>query len=231
MMEALLNAFAQADMIRGWRYLDDTGHIMNRWDNAFPEKSVGIEGMIMRNRDAAFEALKINPFMIWLHLSLPDGLAYVIDISESTIREVSEILGVNQYRRVGLRFQYFHGIDKDKLGLVVPQVAQNLFSSKWTEDSAIKSVSPSRFEFMLQVADEPISVNLRANVVGVSPESRARKIMPDLPETGIIIDLDLYRRGIIDIVDLRGIMKRVRSWLSDELPHIEDKVMGGVNLE
>lgn len=224
----LVDAFCQADMVRGWRYLDDAGRIMNKWDSAFPEKTVGLDGLMMRNRDAVFETLKVNPLIVWLHFSLPEKLDDVISTSEATIEGVSEILGVSQYRRIGVRVQYLHGIDRDKLGQAVQQMAQNLFSSKWAADPAIPIISPFNFEFMVKVANEPIEVNLRVGTVSILPESRHKK---NLPETGTLIDLDLYHRRIIHIADLRGFMKRVKDWLSGELPHIENRVFGGVNFE
>jgi hypothetical protein len=214
-------------MVKGWRYLDDAGKIMNKWEGDFPEKSVGLEGLIMRNKNAVFETLKVNPMVIWMHFSFPERIDYVTNVSKSTIEGVSDILGVSQYKRIGLRLQYLRAIDEGKIELAVKQIAPNLYAPTWTNNSKILAISPFNFEFMLKVAKEPIEVNLRVRSARLQPEIADKK---SLPKSGIILDLDLYRLGTTDIRDMGGIMKRVEDWVSTELSEIENRVFGGVDI-
>jgi len=226
MKSLLIDVFCQADMVKGWRYLDDAGKIMNRWDSAFPDKTVGVDGLTMRNKDEVFETLKVNPLVIWLHFSVPEKLEYVVDVSRSTIEGVSEILGVSQYRRIGLRLQYFHGIERARLGAAVEQVGRNLFASRWGGDGATSGISPFNFQFIMRVAEEPVEVKLRVGTGRMRPESRGATGMP---EEGILVDVDLSRQGVLDIADLGGSMKRATDWVAAGLPDVESRVLGGVD--
>ena len=45
----LAKAFCQVNTVKGNRYLDDAGLIMNAYADQFPEMNVGLNGLIMTN--------------------------------------------------------------------------------------------------------------------------------------------------------------------------------------
>lgn len=223
--DLLVEAFFQASTVKGHRYLDDAGKIMNRWDAHFPEKSVGLDGLIMANADSVFRGLRVDTRTIWIHCSLPDSLNRVVSLAHDTTAEIAKIIEVDQFRRIGLRLQYVYGVQN--LENAAQQMAENLFSTSWCNMTDPSFLSRSGFEFMVPLGTEELAANLRVGVVKRDPKV---KVKEKIPETGIMIDLDIIRSQITDIRDLKGILGKAKSLVEDKLPTIRDNVLQGVNI-
>ena len=108
----LVNAFCQVNILKGFRYLDDAGKIMNRYDDDFAEKSVGLNGLDMstKKEDAILREMRVSSRHIWLRFSKPDTYQYVIDHGSSRIREVADIIDVSSASRFGVRLEYLYPV-------------------------------------------------------------------------------------------------------------------------
>ena len=90
----LTDSYFQANTIKGHRYLDDAGKIMNRWDSEFPNKDVGLQGLSMRNPDALMRELRVDNRTIWIRFSFADRLRQITELSINITTEICEILEV-----------------------------------------------------------------------------------------------------------------------------------------
>lgn len=224
--DLLVDAFFQADTIRGYRYLDDAGKIMNRWDSFFPEKSVGLEGLTMTNKGAVMRQLRVDARTIWLHLHIPDNIQQVESLVHDTATGVSEIIAVEQFRRIGLRLQFVYGVQS--ADAAIPFVVQNLYGVQWLRKNDLLFWKNKGFEFMVPLPADGISVNLRVSLVRRDPKTPVRK---NIPIEAIMIDLDLFRHEVTDIRDLKGILGKVLIWLDQGLPNTRDNVLQGVQID
>src|SRR3712207_5470602 len=96
----LFNSYVQVNTIRGNRYLDDAGKIMNFYDDDFPEKEVGLEGLNMKNKESKLRTVQVTTDRIWVHVHQPDTLTYAMDNSFKVVEQISDIIGVTSFKRV-----------------------------------------------------------------------------------------------------------------------------------
>lgn len=222
----LVDAYFQADTVRGYRYLDDAGKIMNRWDSQFPEKSVGLEGLTMANKSAVMRQLRVDTRTIWLNLHSPDNLQQVQNLAYEVTSEISDTIGVDQFRRVGLRLQYVYGVRNTDIATA--PLVRNLLAEEWLRDIDSTFWTAKAFEFMVPLPAEGINVNLRVALVRRNPIAQAGE---KIPVQGIMIDLDLFRSEVTDLRDLKGILRKAAGWADGEFPRIRERVLQGVEIE
>jgi hypothetical protein len=217
----LTDVFFQVNTIKGHRYLDDAGKIMNRWDSEFPNKDVGIVGLLMRNPDTMLRELRVDSRTIWIHFSLPERLRQVAELSVGITTEICGILEVTQFSRVGLRIQLIYNMD-DVAG-ENGRVTNNIFVP------ALQAVTEGRqpgdeFEFTINTGTKQNPVTLR--VAAVEKKSEA-KTPAGFPEHGLLVDADIFQKQTSYLDDLKRFMRSAQDWIDNELPTIEDAILGG----
>jgi hypothetical protein len=123
----LAKAYAQVNTVKGWQYLDDAGKVMNRYEDTFPDMSIGPQGLVMRNPVAAIDEARVSGRDIWIGFTRPDTVRYVIDQSWSFISFVAATISVTQATRFGLRLQYI--VPRDDLTNDIDATAAVLFAT------------------------------------------------------------------------------------------------------
>jgi hypothetical protein len=217
----LTDSFFQANTIKGHRYLDDAGKIMNRWDSEFPNKSVGPEGLLMHNPDAITRALRVDMRTIWIHFSFADRLRQITELSINTTTEICDILEIKQFSRLGLRIQFIYDVSDvtGKSG----QIINRIFVP--TLQSIIEEGRPANsFQFAVNTGTQQNPVTLRVATVDKKPEAKAPS---GFPEHGLLIDADIFQTQTSHLDDLKRFMKSVQNWVDKELPKVENAVFGG----
>jgi len=217
----LVDSFFQANTIKGHRYLDDAGKIMNRWDSEFPNKDVGLSGLLMRNPDAMLRELRVDNRTIWIHFSLADRLRQIIDLSIDITTEICDILEVNQFSRLGLRIQFIYDVS-DVTGesgqitdrIFVPAL-QDIMEGRQPQDS---------FQFAVNTGTQQNPVTLRVAAVEKKPEA---KTPSGFPEHGLLVDADIFQTQTSYLDDLKRFMRSAQNWVDRELPKIENAILGG----
>lgn len=216
------NAYFQANIIKGWRYLDDAGKIANRWLDQFTETSVGIDGLIMRNPDAILRELRVSVDRIWLAFSTPDTIRLVCDQSAKICTEISDIIDVDSYKRLGIRLEYLHGMPDTKS-------CERLVSSNLVPDSFRDSLKAAGLD--LHSADTNINLydsKLKVRL-SIRPVRRARKpSKPDkLPDIGVMFDVDLYQDEQTDKAKILTFVRAVEAWGNENVLRIAEFSLKG----
>ena len=217
----LADAFFQANTIKGHRYLDDAGKIMNRWDSEFPNKDVGLQGLFMRNPDAVMRELRVDNRTIWIHFSFGDRLKQITALSINTTTEICGILEVKQFSRLGLRVQFIY--DVSDITIENGQIINRIFVP--AIQGIIEGGRPrDSFQFVVKAGTQQKPVTLRVASVEKKPEAKSP---PGFPEHGLLIDADIFQTQTSHLDDLKRFMQSAQNWVDDELPKIESAVLGG----
>ena len=119
----LADAFVQVTTIKGNRYLDKCGMVMNAFDERFPEKEIqsdnlGTNTLSMVNRESSFRQVRMNVNTIWLSFERPPTPQFSMDQSTTTIQEICGIIDVTHFSRIALRTQHIV-YEQDAIALFV----------------------------------------------------------------------------------------------------------------
>jgi hypothetical protein len=216
----LVNVFCQVDILKGFRYLDDAGKIMNKYDDDFPEKRVSPEGLHMINKGAVLSEVRVSPEQIWLGFAKPDSLQYVLDHAWPLVRDVAAIIEVVEARRFGLRLEHLCPVSDAEAA--TRSAARTIFADVLLPASA----EPSFFEAMVETKAEDLEIALR-----VRPVRRVIKPRePDtLPDFAMMFDADIHRGGeALPVADVRKFLRACGSWVKSSLPPLAKRVMAEV---
>ena len=220
---ALVNCFFQVNLVRGFRYLDDAGKIMNRWDEEFSEKAVGLNGLVMRNPAAqSLVQVQVDTSKIWAHFRKPPTLTYVFDHAANLADEISAILGVETYRRTALRVQYVAPVGNvdsasRRLGADVAPYLIEMVASQQREVEGL--------EMAIRVADPLLSSRV---AIGVTSRELVPDSANDLPERAILFDADLFSTETIEARRAKLVLLRIPGWLKEHLEPLVAKYTEGL---
>lgn len=194
---------------------------MNRWDSEFPTKDVGLTGLLMTNPNAMLRELRVDNRTIWIHLRLPEAIKQVVDLSMNIAEEICEIIDVKQFGRLGLRLHFIH--DLGDSSNMLDTIGRNLFSSECLQLAKTFGTGGD-FDFALPLSTKDVSITLRAATV-----KKKREVKPDkeLPESGVLLDVDIFREGASFLDDMKRFSRLAKDWVDDELPKIENTLFAG----
>jgi len=213
----IANGYFQASLVKGWRYLDDAGKVVNRWLDQFPDTTVGIEGLIMRNPDAIMREVRVSVDRIWLAFSAPDTVRLVCDQSAKICTEISEIIDVKSYTRLGIRLQYLQATpdvescERLVTGNLVPDSFRTLLNEAGLN---LRSANVN-----VDLYDSKLKVRL-----SVRPVRRIRKpSKPDkLPDMGVMFDIDMYQDQQTERAKISTFVRAVEAWSKENVYRIAE---------
>ena len=197
----LSDAFFQANTIKGYRYLDEAGKIMNRWDSEFASKDVGVQGLLMQNPDAMMRQLRVDNRTIWIHFGMADRLRQIIELSVNTTTEICGILDIKQFSRLGLRIQFIYDVSDvtGESGQIINKILVPAFQG------IIKGGQPqNNFQLAVNTGTQQNPVTLRVATVDKKPEAKAPS---GFPEHGLLIDADIFQTQTSHLDDLKRFMR------------------------
>lgn len=180
----LVKAFCQVNTVKGYRYLDAAGEIMNAYDDQFDELQVGLDGLTMRRSGAVIDEAKVSTSQVWISFTGPDTVQYVVDQATRFVRFVTETLGVTACSRYGFRTQHllpFAATD-------FPEAATKVIHY------GLADRIPGRidqFELHLDVDAQKDS----GTKVRIGSAVRGEGMDPRFPKAGVLLDFDIWRKG------------------------------------
>jgi len=221
----LVRAFCQLDFIKGNRYLDDAGKIMNEFEGEFPEKEVGVKGLTMVNRDSPLRRAFVSVDRVWTGFEEPDTLTFVADQAWRVFKTVCEIIEVSEAKRFGIRFEHLYPLrlEGDALAGAIRSTATRAVGASLL---AAVPENLSSFEAILDSTWKDVGVRLQLAPVRrlVEPES------PDgLPDHAIMFDADIHREAkSMPVSDARRLFRAGVEWITEEFPGVAKAVLGEV---
>lgn len=206
-MASLVDTFVQVNFVRGWRYLDDAGKIMNRYDDEFPAKEVGVQGLKLQEGKPPLIELTVAPDRLWLHFDRPGTITLAGDQSLPYIADISDILSVTNSSRFGLRSQWVLPTDSIEAGAATVRAAA--FANQLVE--ALPGEATDGSVELKWKLPEGILTTLRLSVGERGKKPSAK----DLPAYVIVIDLDVSQKsdeGKLTIAQFRPFTKVAERW-------------------
>ncbi|MFC1616103.1 hypothetical protein ACFL21_03100 [Patescibacteria group bacterium] len=170
----LAESFLQVDFIKGFKYIDKAGEIINAFHqgNKAPFVSgIGIEGLIINDPDSNTKTVKVSPSMFWAHFLSPGSLDLANSQFEEKLGIIFDILDIEKIKRIGWRNYFIKEI-----------------SNEVERDKITKKFSPSDdivFQgglFSCELKD--IEINIRIN-----------KVQKDDATPALLFDIDCYQKN------------------------------------
>ena len=209
----LVGAFFQMDTVRGNRYLDDAGQIMNQYEAILPQMDVGIEGLRMRGGDGPIREMRVSTRQIWISFQDPDSLQLAIDHALPVVQSICEIIHVTAAKRFGLRTEFLAS-PPDMKELISP-LANDLFSSSLIETQD----KISTFETMLGFQWDDLHGNVRVRPV---QEVRGGTVRENF---GLMFDIDVYQEGAdLQVNKLNTFLRSAHGTIKERTSLLEKKV-------
>ncbi len=179
-------AFFQASTVRGARYIDDAGKIINDYRDDYYDINVGVEGLRLAKpkKDDMPDEIAIDMDRIWIACYGEGCIKKVKGNAEEITKLVSRHIGVDSYHRLGFRVHYFKSTANAKR--CVQQIysrsaaaeLQTIISAK----KVLGMISRTRFldgSFSIWLGVQPIAI--------VRPPEKKSDYVSD----GLIIDVDV----------------------------------------
>jgi|GEM_PF-1623592 len=110
-----VESFMQIDFIKGYKYVDKAGEILNEFVNngVDPSFSMTMSELIVRKPQTLIETLKVSPNVVWAHFQHPDSLDQIATEFEKVSVRMCEILKVTDISRVGWRNYFIWELGKE----------------------------------------------------------------------------------------------------------------------
>ncbi len=208
----LVTAFVQVNTIRGNRYLDDAGKIMNAWEDYFPTIQVGLDGLKMNNPTAVMRDLQVDTKRIWIHYEEPESIEMIAKQSRQVIDSVSKTIGVDSFSRVAIRIQYVVAT-KDNPNFVY-ETYKTIFGSTVTKLLETNSQEDKHsFELNLPLKSDRLLINQRIYPVQKTAEGDSK----DLPPDGIMFDSDIHIPTLVRLQGLGSFFREAEQWTRETL--------------
>lgn len=179
-------AFFQANTFKGARYIDDAGKIINDYVEAYDDVIVGVEGLRIAKpkEDDIPDEITVDMNRIWIACYGEGSIKIVKENAGEITKSVSRHIGVDSYRRLGFRVQYF------KSTANVKEYIQQLYSRIVAAE--LQTIVPAKMVLetisRIRFSDNPFSILLGIQpLVNVKPPEKESDYVSD----GVIIDVDI----------------------------------------
>jgi len=104
----LQNSFYQLNLIKGFKYIDKAGEIVNLYyeGDKPPNFNMGIDGLYLKSPEEYIEVLKYSPDRLWMKFDKIDTIDQVIQFIRKPINITKDIQKVEIISRIGWRNIY-----------------------------------------------------------------------------------------------------------------------------
>jgi hypothetical protein len=195
--------YIQVNTVKGNRYLDDAGKIMNRYSEDYEETNVDLRGLRFstpRDSESLLPyQLTVDSSKIWMTYSHPARILTQATQILSIVRDISQEIGVSSYSRLGLRVQYFWPLELES-----PLIST--FASRSLGESLQPRLQQMSgpIEFITQVRGQEAGTGLTSMVrVQTVRIARPPANLAEFSENGVMFDVDVVSDTVSRIDALR----------------------------
>ncbi len=198
-------SFIQINTIKGFKYIDKAGEIVNAYhkNNVAPQFIMGLTGLVIEKPKDKVGQIKISSQSIWAKFNEIDSLDMISSLFSKEAENILQILEVKKISRVGWRNYFIHEFqNKEKQDEYIQKF-------KVLEDAKLLVI---RLELK---TGKDFSANLIIKPVVKNDEEKT---------PGILFDVDVFKKGEIELKDISTLLKEFKQYLADE-----DGFLGVVN--
>ncbi|WP_353852905.1 hypothetical protein [Dehalobacter restrictus] len=111
-----VESFVQISYLKGFKYIDKAGEILNRYQGSKGEIEYNIssERLIIKKPLAGLEDLKVSNIDIWAHFVEPSNLGKIKQVYLKEFNSIIDIVDVGTVERIGWRNFFVIDIEKGK---------------------------------------------------------------------------------------------------------------------
>lgn len=190
-------SFIQANTIKGFKYIDNAGEIVNSYHNknVVPLFQMTPTALVIEKPKDKIDALKISSQVVWAKFSEIDSLDQIANLFSKEAENIFQILEVTRIRRLGWRNYFVYELDKSE----PPDKYFKKFSViPSTKTSIVRMEAITSKDFGGNLMLQPVIKN--------DPDKTL----------GILFDIDLFREVEIDAKDVSATLTAFRKYLTDE---------------
>lgn len=111
----IIESFIQADFVKGFKYVDKAGEIVNSFHNGKtpPKFQMNLSELVIVDPDEKTREIKVSPFAFWAHFLEPDTLDRIADLFEKKLELVFPILSPEGFQRLGWRNYFIYEVNNE----------------------------------------------------------------------------------------------------------------------
>jgi len=225
----LHQVFVQSGLVKGYRYLDLSGVVLNRIGDLYEEIGIDPAGGVLKKRKNIRDpyAIRFSTEAIWLQYAPIESLEYVVDTAHEWINSIAKDIEVRNFRTLGVRSHYFvasTNIIKSST-LLARKISGDILQDTITDVSEPRDVG---LNYMVRVPVKNFIAVVRAQTIRVVREA----IEPvDYPSDGLLFDVDIYWRkegpNLIPRAETKGFVRSAADLTYDLLEKIGYKLLEG----
>ncbi len=191
-------AFCQADVVKGFRYLDLAGQIVNSYIEELPEYRVDASGLAMRSTApvrGGIAELQLSPHRIWLRFDRPPTLTFVADQAAKRFLSISETLEVSKYARIGFRVQILWPVAESAAATMT--LARRSLSWEMTDWQTVGPLENVLIQTRHSVGDGLHCLVRLTLARRTEADGFVGSMDADLPEHVLFVDVDCYSNDLV----------------------------------
>jgi hypothetical protein len=214
-MPKLQDTFVQVDNIKGFRYLDLTGQVLNRISHNYRQYGVDpILGCILTiptSPDFPTQ-IRFSSGQIWLHYQGENSAARAVDTAYEWIQGIAQDIEVSSFKRFGMRCLYFVELEQfvRDSGLLLDSLSSDIIRSQIKVHEKEDIDIGLHFRTPIEGMVARISVDtIRLTRVQASEQSQDER-------DGFMFDVDVYRSGQFAGIprgEVKELMKNAKKYI------------------
>jgi hypothetical protein len=217
---SLINVFVQANTIKGNRYIDDAGKILNKYAEDYTDKEVGLSGLLLgrpKNSEKLPYNIRVDLVRIWMQFHSPSEVSQTLPKASEIVREISDIIGVTHFSRLGLRAVYFLPISLEHP--VIRKFADMALGTSMRNEMN-RMGGELQFETTIRGTSRDLSLLIGARTIKVPDEPKPG----DFPTDGVAFDVDAYDTGVLDVARMRRFLLTARDAIEKQFDTIGSEI-------
>jgi hypothetical protein len=228
---SLHQAFVQARLVKGYRFLDLSGVVLNRIGELYEEMNISPGGGILSKRRNPKDpyAIRFSADVIWLHYAPVGSLEYLVDTASEWVNSIARDIEVKDFQSLGLRSQYFvrsRDIIKSST-LLGKRISGEMLQGVIADVSEARDVG---VEYVVRVPIKKFIGVVRANTIRILREAGEPV---EYPSDGLCFDVDIYWRrkepNLIPRAETKGFIRAAADHTYELLEKVGYKLMEGVD--
>lgn len=195
-----LESFFQVNTIKGFKYLDRAGEIVNNYhsdDNKPPTFEMNLSGLVIKKPLNKISELKVTPNVIWLKFDNPSTLESIIHIFEKEFDYLITTLEIEVVERVGWRNYFTYEFES--------KAKQNSFFKKM---NSVDGFTLSNLQLQSESQDLFTNLNIKPLVKENSKEETL-----SFP---VLFDIDTYIKGTFTKEEVKAKILKFSDYLKGE---------------
>lgn len=189
----LAESFLQVDFIKGFKYIDRAGEIINAFHqgNKSPIFEMSLLGLVINDPDSSTKTVKVSSNMFWAHFLSPGSLDLANNQFEEKLGTIFGILDIEKIKRIGWRNYFIKELSSES--------ERNKVTEKFSPSSEIT------FQGGLYSCEiENIEINIRI-----------KKVQKDDSTPALLFDIDCFQKDEegIEITELNTKLSAIKNVL------------------